>query len=136
MEVKYKVQSCFHKRKCKEVADNEVVFANLRKVVYEDVSCFYLTGLQRFLEGREHFIRFNVDVLAARYSLLALDLWERGRRNQAESPPKRALRREMLKVISETIVIPLLCCLNTNCVTGAVGGYMRGISLCCSQSLE
>lgn len=133
MEVKYEVQSCFHKHKCREVADNEVIFANLQKVAYEVLSCLYLKGLQGFLEGRDHFRRFNIHVLAGRYSVLALDLWERGRRNQAESPHKRALRRQMLKVISETnLVIPFLCCLNINCLTRAVRGYIHRVWFCCA----
>lgn len=145
MEVKYKVQSCFHMHKCKEVADNEIVFASLRKVVYEVLSCFYLMTLQRFLEGRDHLSRFNLQVPAAGYSGLALDLQEHDRKNQAESPNKRALRREMLKVVSKTnLVIPFLCCLNINCITRAVGGYMHGVgssthsavSLRCSHSLQ
>lgn len=121
------------------------MFANLWKVVYEVLSCFYLMGLQRFLEGRDHLSRSNIQELAAGYSGLALDPQEHDRKIQAVTPKKRALRREMLTVISETnLVIPFLCCLNINCVTRAVGGYVHGpgsstrsaVSLCRSQPLQ
>ena len=122
-----------------------MMFANLRKVVYEVLSCFYLVDLQRFLEGRGHLIRFNIQAPAVGCSGLAFDLREHDRRNQVETPHKRALRREMLEVISEiNLVIPFLCCLNISCVTRAVRRYTYGVEsstrsaapLCCSRSLQ
>lgn len=50
----------FHKPKCKGVADNEIMFAHLWQVAYEAISCFYITGLERFLAGRDHVSKFTV----------------------------------------------------------------------------
>lgn len=69
-------RSCFHKHKRKEAADNEVMFANQRQVAYGVISCFYITGLERFLEGRDRWSRFTIRVPSAGFSGLALDLRE------------------------------------------------------------
>lgn len=54
---------CFHKHKRKEVSDNEIIFANQWQVTYGVISCFYLAGLERFLEGRDLWSRFTTQVL-------------------------------------------------------------------------